>query len=534
MDSIEFDKLTEPGTALSLDRRRFMEIGLKAGLGLVAGPSLISLIEACGSGTSSQSTSGAPAGKRGGTLRYAVAAGGAATPDPAQATRTLALAIAANCYNTLAVADTDFNLTPSLATEWSGNSNATSWTFKLRSGVKFHDGSPLTSKDVAYTFSRILDPATAATGLSALKPYLAASGIETPDATTVKFNLLQPNAFFPVTIAAVGYSIVKSGSTDFSTGNGTGPFSLKSFDPNARLSLVRADSYWEHNLPYLDGIEYVVIAEDATRLQSLTSGSQDFVDNITGASTKLLVGNVDAFMIKTGGWFGLTMFGDTTPFNNPKVIQAMQYAADRHKIASVVAPGIDIITPDVPVPPSDPFFPSDLKAKAYDPEKAKSLLKDAGFSSGLNIDIYAYEGDKLDTAVSYKSTAAAAGINVNVVNWPHATFFTDVFKKRPAIGISVARLHIAQALARLYTSSGDLNLTHYNDSSLNSLILQATATTNQSTQKQIFGEALKKINDSAANVIPGWEGQVYGKGKKVTGVVAANGGVIYLKTASFQ
>lgn len=525
---------TEAERASSFDRRRFMELGLKVSLGLAAAPGVVSLLDACGGGTAGQPSASAPSGKRGGTLRFAVAAGGAATPDPAQAGRTLAIAIAANCYNTLVVADTDFKLSPGLATEWSGNSNATTWTFKLRSGVKFHDGSPLTSKDVAYTFSRILDPATAATGLAALKPYLAASGIDTPDATTVKFNLLKPNAFFPVTIAAVGYSIVKSGTTDFSAGNGTGPFALKAFDPNARLSLTRASSYWENNLPYVDGIEYVVIAEDATRLQSLTSGSQDLVDNITGASTKLLVGNVDAFMIKTGGWFGLTMFGDTAPFNNQKVIQAMQYAADRSKIAAVVAPGIGIITADTPVPPSDPFFPSDLKPKAYDPEKAKSLLKDAGFGSGLNLDIYAYEGDKLDTAVSYKSTAAAAGINVNVINWPHATFFTDIFKKKPAIAISVARLHIAQALTRLYTSGGDLNITHFNDPGLDSLILQATATTSESSQKQIFGDALKKINDNAPNVIPGWEGQVYGKSKKLSGVVAANGGVIYLKAASFQ
>ncbi|MHB8618441.1 MAG: ABC transporter substrate-binding protein, partial [Chloroflexota bacterium] len=394
--------------------------------------------------------------------------------------------------------------------------------------MKFHDGSPLTSKDVAYTFARILDPASAATGLASIKPYIDKNGIDASDPTAVKFTLLKPNAFLPVIISGVQYSIVKDGATNFSTGNGTGPFTLGAFDPNARANLARWNGYWKHGLPYLDAVHYVVIAEDATRLQALTSGSQDFIDNITGASTLLLKGNVEPYMIKAGGWAGLTMFGDTAPFNNPKVIQAMQYAADRKKIMSVVAPGIDVFTPDIPIPPTDKFYPSGLKPRPYDPAKAKSLLKQAGFANGLKIDLYAYQGDKLDTVVSYKSTAQAAGINVNVINWPHATFFTQIFKKKPAIGISVARLHITQALPRLYSSTGDLNLTHYHNAKFDAIVTQATGTTDESKQKQLFGDALAMINDGAANVIPGWEGQVYGKSLKVTGVVAANGGQVYM------
>jgi peptide/nickel transport system substrate-binding protein len=485
-----------------------------------------------GSASSSAAPSSSSSGKKGGTLRFGTAAGGNGdSPDPALASRTMQLAIAANCYDTLTYADENYALSPALATEWSASSDASKWTFKLRSGVTFHDGSPLTSKDVAYTFKRILDPALAAKGLATIKPYLQASGIDSSDPNTVVFNLEKPNAFLPVILSAVTYSIVKDGSTDFTKGNGTGPFTITAFDSAAKLGLARWDGYWKSGQPYLDAVQYSVIAEDATRLQALTSGSQDVIDNITGASTLLLTGNVEPYMIKAGGWVGLTMFGDTAPFNNPKVIQAMQYAADRNKIMGVVAPGIDVISPDIPIPPSDPFFPSGLTPRAYDPDKAKSLLQAAGVSVPLAIDVYAYQGDKLDTVVTYKSTAAAAGITVNVQNVPHDTFFGSIFKKKPAIGISVARLHVSQALPRLYSKGGDLNLTHFQNDQLDQLVAAAMASTDEATQKKNFGDALTIVNDNASNVIPGWEGQVYGKAKNVSGVVATNGGQVYLAGA---
>jgi peptide/nickel transport system substrate-binding protein len=456
---------------------------------------------------------------------------GTDTPDPNKALTTMPLAVAANCYDSLTYADENYNLSPALATEWSSSSDASKWTFKLRSGVTFHDGSPLTSKDVAYTFKRILDPAVAATGLATIKPYIEASGIDSSDPSTIVFNLIKPNAFLPVIISGAQYAIVKDGTTDFSKGNGTGPFTLSAFNAGQSLNLTRSDSYWKDGLPYLDAVQYVVIAEDATRLQALMSGSQDFIDNITGASTLLLTGNVEPYMIKAGGWVGLTMFGDVAPYNNPKVIQAMQLAADRTKIMGVVAPGIDVISPDMPIPPSDPFFPTGMEPRAYDPDQAKSLLQSAGVGVPLKIDVYAYQGDKLDTVVAYKSTAQAAGIDVNVQSVPHDTFFSDIFKKKPAIGISVARLHVSQALPRLYTAAGDLNLTHFQNDQFDQLVAAAMASPDAAKQKQNFTDALTIVNNTASNVIPGWEGQVYGKAKNVSGVVATNGAQVFMATA---
>lgn len=480
----------------------------------------------------------AAAVKSGGTMRYAVAAGDAnATADPAQALFTLPLLIAANCYDTLVRADANYNLAPALATDWTSNARSDVWTFKLRSGVTFHSGRPLTSDDVAYTMKRILLPATASGGLGPIAPYLQASGISTPDASTIRFSLLKPNAFFPIVLSAVDFSIVPNDGTNLAkTENGTGAFKLQTFDPLNEVVLTRSAHYWKGGgRPYLDGVRIVVIAEDATRLEALTSGSQDFVDNVTGAATLLLNSSTtQPLFLKYGGWVSIAAFGNVAPFNNPLVIEAMKYAASRKEIMAIVAPGVDIISADVPLPPGDPFYPQGLTPRPYDPERARSLLKQAGYPSGLTITCYAYEGDKLDTAVSYKASAAAAGIKVNVVSWPHSTFFSEIFLKKPCIGISVARLHASTALARLFGSKGNLNFCKFQSPRFDALVTEATGAKDPQRQRTLFGDALEIINNSASAVIPGWEHQEYGVSKRLHGVLPTNGGQIYLDGAYFS
>jgi peptide/nickel transport system substrate-binding protein len=475
--------------------------------------------------------------KRGGTLRYAAAAGDVASADPATAVHTLPLLVAANCYDTLTVADDNFNIKPGLATEWSSNSSATVWHFTIRSGVTFHNGQTLTAQDAAYSLARTLDPTLASPGLGSLGAYTKPSNITALDAHIVQITLTKPNAFLPVILSSVVFAIVPNGSTTFSNSQdlGTGPFQLTGFGALTYTNMKANPHYWRSGEPYLDAVQVVVIAEDATRIEALQTRSQDFVDNITGSET-LLMNSAEAkpFFIPYGGWVGVTCFGNTSPFHNPEVIEAMKYAANRQAIMSVVAPGVNITTADIPVPPTDQFYPAGLKAKDYDPEKARSLLKKAGYGKGLDITMYAYEGDKLDTAVSYKSTAASAGINVKVANVPHATFFSEDFLKKPCIAISVARLHVAQGLPELYFKTGALNMTHFDSAKFEGLVTSATGSTTVARQKTLFGDALEIINNNASNVIPGWEHQEYGMSTSLFGVKASNGGQVYLGGAYFQ
>jgi peptide/nickel transport system substrate-binding protein len=518
-------------------RRKFLGV---IGGGVAASALAVPLLSACGSsspstGSSTGTGAAAGGGKRGGTLRFA-SAGGAATdtPDPALAMTSFALYLAANLFDTLVRADVDFNLSPALATEWSSTPDAKTWTFKLRDGVTFHGGQKMSSADVAYSIKRILNAKLASPSLSNISPFLKPDGITTPDASTVKFQLTSANAFFPQILAGPNFGIVPAGTTSFAKANGTGAFSLSEFQAGANAEFARNPHYWRGGgLPYLDGVKLVTLAEDSTRLQSLIGGSEDFIDNVTGADVTLIKAqpSVQTLQIKAGGWVDLAAWGNTAPFNNPDVVKAMKYAADRTKIMSVVAPNAYLTGPDIPVPASDPFYPSGLTAYPYDPDTAKGLIRKAGYRDGLNLTLYAYEGDKLDAALAYKQTAQPAGINVKVVTWPHATYWTQVWLKKPFVGDSWARLHTSVILQEAFAAVP--NEFHWASTKFNGLLTSAVATTDESKQKTLYGDALTMLNDSVAGIIPGWEPQLYGASAKLHGVQLSNGAQVFLDGAYF-
>lgn len=512
-------------------RREFLSV---VGGGLAASALAVPLLAGCGSSPSS-SPAVATGSKRGGTLRFAIAGGAASdTPDPALAMTSFALYMAANLYDTLLRADVDFNLTPALATGWDSTPDAKTWTFKLRDGVTFHNGKKLTSADVAYSVKRILSAKLASPVMSNISPFLAPGGISTPDSSTVVFSLTSANAFFDQILAGVNFGVIPDGTTSFASPAGTGPFWLSEFQAGANAKFTRNGSYWRGGgLPYLDGVTLVTLAEDATRVESLIAGSEDLVDNITGADVKLISGQsgVQTLQIKAGGWVDLAAWGNVAPFSNPDVVLAMKYAADREKIMSVVAPNAFLTGPDVPVPASDPFYPAGLKPYPYDPDTAKGLLKKAGHGDGLDLTLYAYEGDKLDAALAYKQTALPAGINVNVISWSHATYWTEVWLKKPFVGDSWARLHTSVILQEAFAAQP--NEFHWNNSKFDGLINSAVATTDTARQKTLYGDALVMLNDMVSGIIPGWEPQLYGASDKLAGVQLANGGEVFLDSAYF-
>jgi peptide/nickel transport system substrate-binding protein len=518
-----------------MNRRDFLKATGAAGVAVGAGVAL----DAMGAGAAGASTlerAALPRVKRGGTLHFAIAGGapGVDTPDPALGFDSFTIYTACFLFDTLVHADVNFNLTPQLATSWGPNAAATTWTFKIRSGVHFHNGKKLTSADVAYTFRRVLNPATQSTVLSSLSPFLTSAGISTPDASTVRFHLTQPNAFFDQILAQCQLGIIPAGTTNLKTSAvGTGAFKLKSWQSGASAVFVRNPDYWQSGKPYLDQVNMVSIPSDSTRLGAL-GHTQDFVDNITGSDILLLQSTpgVKQVYISAGGWEDLAAWGNQRPFNDPRVIRAMKLAENRKTQMELISPGAYQVTPDIPVPKADPFYPHGLEAFPYDPEQAKSLLKKAGFGHGLNLNLYAYQGDKLDNALAYKQTAKPAGININVIQWPHGTYWTRVYLKKPFMGDSWARQHVSVLLPSVFIAQP--NEFHWNHRQFNQLVTGALRTANVTRQKTLIGDALKMLNDQLSGLIPGQVHQVYGARNNLEGVEAANSGQVYFTNAWFS
>src|ERR1700733_12018286 len=207
--------------------------------------------------------------KMGGNLRVASqSASTADTLDPGRGALTTDYARAFMFYNGLTRLDAKLVPQPELAESFS-TEGAKVWTFKLRQGVTFHDGSSLTPADVIYTINRIKDPKSGSTARALATPM---SEIVADGPNAVRITLDSPNADLPVILGTPHFMIVKDGTTDFTKGIGTGPYRVKEFTPGVRSVAVRNPNYWKPGKPYLDQIEFFSIQDETARVSAMLAG----------------------------------------------------------------------------------------------------------------------------------------------------------------------------------------------------------------------------------------------------------------------
>ena len=216
--------------------------------------------------------------KKGGQVRFAWDLHGPSdTMDPILATSSLDYGRVRMNYNNLTRFQDDLKVAPELATEWEANSDATEWTFKLREGVEFHDGSKFSADDVVYSMMRHIgedSKSKAKVLVASVKEWVKV------DDYTVKAVLDAPNAELPIILATFHFKIVKNGQEDFTLPPGTGPFTLTEFKPGVRSVHDAFDGYWGDGGPYLDRIEAFGITDNVARVNALISGDIQMCANL--------------------------------------------------------------------------------------------------------------------------------------------------------------------------------------------------------------------------------------------------------------
>ena len=244
-----------------------------------------------------------PKPKTGGTLVYATGTD-VQTLDPQFVTDVPTSRIVMHLHETLVRPDEAGNMQPGLATSWTTSDDKLTWTFKLRQGVRFHDGTPFNAAAVKATFERIRDPATASPRRSALA---AIAAIDVVDDYTVALRTKEPFAPLLAQISAYNLAIMspaqiqKAGKGYREQPAGTGPFRLKSWQPGERITLARNDDYWGEK-PKLDALETRVVPEDSARVLLLLSGEADVIASVPTVMLKRLESSSAVKVIKKTGF----------------------------------------------------------------------------------------------------------------------------------------------------------------------------------------------------------------------------------------
>ncbi len=460
---------------------------------------------------------GAP--KRGGTLKIAIIADHN-TLDPPIHLSTFDIVITQQLYDNLLMIQPDLSVKPELATSWEPSEDLSSYTFHLREGVKFHHGKEFKAEDVVFTINRLLDPVIDSPARSTLEVIKEMVVI---DDYTIRFDLTAPNAFFPTYMSIYQARILPS-DVDIERLTleefGTGPFVIEEHLPGERTTMVRYDDYWEEGKPYLDEIVLLAIPEPATRDEALKSGDVDVVYELTTQSVPAIEAHPDTTVLKatSWSWIGLVMDNARPPFDNKLVRQAFQAATDREAINQVATFGLGIPAFDHPIHPAHPVFSKQYAPPDYDPELARSLLEQAGYPDGIDVDLHTADigSGMIELAVAFKESAAPAGIRINVQRHPSDGFWDVVWMEETFTIDRWYGRNPDQALSLEYCVTCAWNAPHYYNQALDDLVVKARGQKLED-QKKTYEEIQRILIDDVPQIVVAFQPWLYGVRNNVRG-----------------
>jgi len=391
---------------------------------------------------------------------------------------------------------------PELATEWSANADATEWTFKLREGIYFHDGSGFDASDVKYSLERVKDPDI---GSPARKSMSAVTDIEIIDRNTVKMVLNTSFADFPLLLTDYRLRIIPEGSGDTigQTGIGTGPFMVEKFDPEGTTILKANPEYWE-GAPKVAEVHVIAIPDGQARVQALLTGQIDMNRYVPFSQKKIFDGNskFNVSVVPTGNWRGMVMRTDTAPFDNPKVRKAVRLAVDRQELVDLVMGGAATVSCDTPVAPSDQYrlnmdCPQNIG-------KARNLLREAGYPNGIEMVIHVSTKEPTWPTIAevLQQQLAKAKIKAEVKMTPSKSYWKETWMKK---AVSMTRWNERPAdsiLHEAYFSGAKWNESFYKSASFDKNLSDARGELDFNKRKTAYQNAQKTLWEEAGTMIP--------------------------------
>jgi peptide/nickel transport system substrate-binding protein len=491
--------------------------GRRQVLGGLAAAALTTSLTACS--TPGPARPAAPRKRYGGNLVAGLTGGSSSdTLDPHQGLSYPDTARAQALYEPLVQLSADASrIEYVLATEMTPrDAKGTQWVIRLRKGITYHDGRPLTASDVIYTFRRIITSQySAAHVLGPVEP----AGIKALDPLTVLVPMSRPYTTLPEQLAGIlTAQIVPAGYTPRSRPNGTGPFRYRSFTPGRQSVFTRNPHYWQPGLPYVGTLTLIDFPNTISLADALRTGQVHAAGTLDPQQVPDLstAGGIKVVISQAGTIIPFTMRTDQAPFRDVRVRQAMRLLADRPQLIASALDGQGTTASDV-FSPYDPDFDRSLTRHADIPQ-AKSLLKQAGredlkvtlvtspIATGTvaMATVLAEQARAADVTITLKTVPPGTFFGPGYLNW---TFAQDFYSYAP---------YLAQATLSMLPAS-PWNETHNRNPQYVSWYQQANATTDAGLRRELVRQMQHYDFTQGGYIIPAFVNTIDAYSGTITG-----------------
>ncbi|SCK26068.1 ABC transporter substrate-binding protein [Streptomyces sp. WMMB 322] len=462
---------------------------------------------------------------RGGKDGSGVVAAIAGEPDQLDPHRTSAyfsFEVLENTFDTLVEPDGNLQMRPALAKRWKASKDELTWTFTLRDGVTWHDGSKFSADDVVYSYKRIIDKK-----LGNAWRFEGVKDITAPDRSTVVIKLKEPMTNLLSRIGGhKGLAIVQKKNVESGKISkrpiGTGPFSVEDYKPGESIKL-KANSRWWGGAPKIPSLTFRFIPEPTTALADLRAGEIDWTDNLPPQQVKKLSADdslkLDS-VVSNDYWY-LSANEKRKPFDDPRVRQAIAYGIDREAITKATQYGNATVN-QLAIPKTNPWY-TQYSPYSHDTDRASELLDDAGVTD-LKIDMLVTKEypETVTAGQLIASQLKKVGITVKPREVDFATWLDKQGKGQYDMLMLgwLGNLDPDQFYYAQHHSKGNFNFQKYSDSKVDKLLEAGRSESDEKARKALYAEAARKIADDASyiylynpDVVHAWDPKL--KGYKV-------------------
>ena len=440
--------------------------------------------------------------------------------DPHKAVAAGTKEILFNVFEGLLKPDHDGNIIPAVASDYEVLEDGQCYVFTLREGVMFHNNVPVTAEDVKYSLEKIA-------GMMGDEPMIPAYSlidkVEIVSDNTVSVHLSEPDVDFPAYLAMVNAAIIpKDNANPDAIAIGTGPYKYESRSVLQNIILSKNDDYWGDKA-YIERVVFNIVPEMDTVVMNLRGGSLDMYEHLTIDQVNQLT---DQFEILEGTMNlvqALYLNNDVKPFDDIRVRQAMCYAVDVDEMLTLTAEGKGIHIGSSMFPAFNKYYMPELAQHyTHDIQKAKDLLKEAGYPNGFDMEITVPSNYQphINTAEVLVQQLKEVGINASIklVEWN--TWLNDTYIGRnyqsTVIGVDASYMTARSLLERFYSSS-DVNFVNFSSEEYDNLYEKVIVSTDDNEKTEIYKRMEEILTEDAANVYLQDMAEFVALNKKFTG-----------------